>query len=281
MELLLVEIQAFAFSKAGLLRDHEGRSQKSKRCLLSQKLGCSKTTKADLRNRKGACFLKSWAAQRPRGPISEIEEAATFPALAAPVTRTLSFAEIMGILSKTSGETSKHAQPLLTFEKTLPTRLLAPKSKRHCPPNLESQTPNMTTFSKIEERTSKHAQPLLTFEKTLPTRLLAPKSKRHRPPNLESQTPNMITFSKIEETPLSESREPDPQHDCFLKNRRDIVLRISRARSLIGLLVRKPKRQHFPNYKSRISLDKAVCNLHTQHQLSTYHRPLFQSALTG
>ncbi|CAN6677115.1 unnamed protein product [Malus baccata var. baccata] len=27
--------------------------------------------------------------------------------------------------------TSKHAQPLLTFEKTLPTRLLAPKSKRH------------------------------------------------------------------------------------------------------------------------------------------------------
>ncbi|KAM2048502.1 hypothetical protein ACFX1Q_007777 [Malus domestica] len=54
----------------------------------------------------------------------------------------------MGILSKTSGETSKHAQPLLTFEKTLPTRLLAPKSKRHRPPNLESQTSNMTTFSK-------------------------------------------------------------------------------------------------------------------------------------
>ncbi|KAM1059848.1 hypothetical protein ACFX15_023883 [Malus domestica] len=54
----------------------------------------------------------------------------------------------MGILSKTSSETSKHAQPLLTFEKTLPIRLLAPKSKRHRPPNLESQTPNMTTFSK-------------------------------------------------------------------------------------------------------------------------------------
>ncbi|KAM2749142.1 hypothetical protein EV2_028080 [Malus domestica] len=70
--------EAFAFSKAGLLRDHEGRSQKSKRRLLSQKLGCSKTTKADLRNRKGACFLKSWAAQRPQGPISEIEEAPAF-----------------------------------------------------------------------------------------------------------------------------------------------------------------------------------------------------------
>ena len=57
-----------------------------------------------LRNRRGVCFLKSWAAQRPRGPISEIEEAPTFLALSAPVTRTLSFAEIMGILSKTSGE---------------------------------------------------------------------------------------------------------------------------------------------------------------------------------
>ncbi|KAM1761441.1 hypothetical protein ACFX12_004206 [Malus domestica] len=31
-----------------------------------------------LRNRKGVCFLKSWAAQRPRGPISGIEEAFAF-----------------------------------------------------------------------------------------------------------------------------------------------------------------------------------------------------------
>ncbi|KAM1671085.1 hypothetical protein ACFX14_044649 [Malus domestica] len=57
-----------------------------------------------LKNRRGARFLKSWAAQRPRGPISEIEEAPSFLALSAPVTRTLSFVEIMGILSKTSGE---------------------------------------------------------------------------------------------------------------------------------------------------------------------------------
>ncbi|KAM2265179.1 hypothetical protein ACFXTI_041265 [Malus domestica] len=49
--------EAFAFSKAGLLKDHEGRSQKSKRCLLSQKLGYSETTKANLRNRRGTCFL--------------------------------------------------------------------------------------------------------------------------------------------------------------------------------------------------------------------------------
>ena len=73
--------EAFAFSKARLRMDHKGRSQKSKRGLLSQKLGC---------------FLKSWAAKKPRGPISEIEEAPTFPALSAPVTRTLSL--------KTSGE---------------------------------------------------------------------------------------------------------------------------------------------------------------------------------
>ncbi|KAM2693428.1 hypothetical protein EV2_007598 [Malus domestica] len=70
--------EPFAFSKVGLLRDHEGRSQKSKRRLLSQKLGCSKTTNADLRNRRGAYFLKRWAAQRPRGSISEIEEAPAF-----------------------------------------------------------------------------------------------------------------------------------------------------------------------------------------------------------
>ncbi|KAM1162161.1 hypothetical protein ACFX2B_001155 [Malus domestica] len=96
--------KAFAFSKVGLLRDHEGRSQESKRCLLSQKLGCSKTTKVDRRNRRGARFLKSWAAQRPRGPISEIEEAPAFSALSAPVTCTLNFAEITGILSKISSE---------------------------------------------------------------------------------------------------------------------------------------------------------------------------------
>ncbi|KAM1037753.1 hypothetical protein ACFX2C_032533 [Malus domestica] len=143
--------EAFAFSKAGLLRDHKGQSQRSKRRFLSQKLGYSKTTRADLKNRRGTCFLKSWAAQRPRGPISEIEDAPAFSALSVPVTCTLSFAEITGNLSKISGETSKNAQPLLKFEKTLPTRLLTLNSKRHRPPNLESQTPNRITFSKIEE----------------------------------------------------------------------------------------------------------------------------------
>ncbi|KAM2016503.1 hypothetical protein ACFX16_046912 [Malus domestica] len=55
------KLKRLAFSKAGLLRDHEGRSQKSKRHLL-------------------------------------------FSALSAPVTCTLSFAEITGILLKISGE---------------------------------------------------------------------------------------------------------------------------------------------------------------------------------
>ncbi|KAM1642917.1 hypothetical protein ACFX2K_012786 [Malus domestica] len=69
----------------------------------------------------------------------------------------------------------------------------------------------------------------------------------------------MITFSKIEEAPLFESQEPDSQHDCFLKNRRGTALRISKARSLTGLLVRKPKRHLSPNFENQISLDKALC----------------------
>ncbi|KAM2432830.1 hypothetical protein ACFX1W_019974 [Malus domestica] len=48
---------ALAFLKPGLLKDHEGRSQKSKRRLLSQKLGCSETMRADLRNRIGTGFF--------------------------------------------------------------------------------------------------------------------------------------------------------------------------------------------------------------------------------
>ncbi|KAM1410316.1 hypothetical protein ACFX2I_010593 [Malus domestica] len=161
-----------------------------------------------------ACFLKSWAAQRPRGPISEIEEAPTFPALSAPVTRTLSFAEIMGILSKISGETSKHAQPLLTFEKTLPTRLLAPKSKRHRPPNLESQTPNTITFSKIEERV-KEQYHCWIIGKSLCVNLCA--SWQGRLANM----PNLYSHSR-----------KHSQQDCLLQNRRGTALRISRARLL-------------------------------------------------
>ena len=93
----------------------------------------------------------------------------------------------------------------------------------------------------------------------LPTWLLPQKSKRHCFPNLKSQTPNIIAFSKIKEAPLSESREPDPRLDCLFKNWIGTALRTSKAR--------------FPWIK-------LVCNLHTQHQLSRYHRPLFQSALT-
>ncbi|KAM1315603.1 hypothetical protein ACFX2F_019346 [Malus domestica] len=90
--------------------------------------------------------------------------------------------------------------------------------------------------------------------------LLAQKLKRHRSSNLKSQTPNRIAFSKIEEALLSEFREPYPRQDCLFENRKCIALRTSRA--------------GFPWIK-------LVWNLHTQHQLSRYHRPpFFQSALT-
>ncbi|KAM1328218.1 hypothetical protein ACFX2F_012519 [Malus domestica] len=100
-------------------------------------------------------------------------------------------------------QTGKNAQPLLTFEKTLPTRLLAQKSKRHHSPNLESQTPNKITFSKIEETLLSESQEpdsqqdyflknrrdttLRISRVRLPTGLLVRKSKRHRSPNFESR----------------------------------------------------------------------------------------------
>ncbi|KAM2564334.1 hypothetical protein TB2_012632 [Malus domestica] len=112
----------------------------------------------------------------------------------------------------------------------------------------------------------------------------------------------MIICSKIEEALLSESREPDSHHDCFLKNQRGTALRISKARLPTGLLSQKIEKAPFsesrePNpqqdllfenrkgtalqtSKARFPWIKLVSNLHTQHQLSKYHRQLFQSALT-
>ncbi|KAM1083381.1 hypothetical protein ACFX13_022206 [Malus domestica] len=183
-----------------------------------------------------------------------------------------------------------------SHSRKLPTRLLAQKSKRHHPQNLESQTPNRITFLKIEETLSSESQEsdsqqdcflknrrgtalrisraklqqdyvlknrrgtaLRISRARLPTGLLSQKSKRHYYSNLEGQTPNKISFSKIEEAQFSESREPDPRQDCLFENRRGTALRTSRAR--------------FPWIK-------LIYNLHTQHQLSKYHRPLFQNALT-
>ncbi|KAM1389897.1 hypothetical protein ACFX2I_017814 [Malus domestica] len=123
-------------------------------------------TRRSFRNRRGVCFLKSWAAQRPRGPISEIEEAPAFSASSAPVTCTLSFAEITGNLSKISGEArefrsssyptithkGKGTAPLLDNWKVpmcvdlrvlrqdrSSTGLLVRKPKRHNSQNFESQ----------------------------------------------------------------------------------------------------------------------------------------------
>ncbi|KAM2921113.1 hypothetical protein COP2_042895 [Malus domestica] len=106
---------------------------------------------------------------------------------------------------------------------------------------------NLRAPCSVARQIGKNAQPLLT----LPTRLLAQKSKRHRSPNLESHTPNRITCSKIEEALPSESREPNSQHDYFLKNRRDTALPISRARLPTGLLAQKSKRHRPPNLESQ------------------------------
>ncbi|KAM2398159.1 hypothetical protein PS2_034568 [Malus domestica] len=70
---------------------------------------------------------------------------------------------------------------------------------------------------------------------------------------------------------LSESQELDSQQDCFLKNRRGTVLRISRAKSPIGLLVRKSKRHRSPNFETQISLDKAY--LQSSHATSAFQIP--------
>ncbi|KAM2688270.1 hypothetical protein EV2_010941 [Malus domestica] len=121
-------------------------------------------------------------------------------------------------------------------------------------PNLYSyrkNTPNRITCSKIEEAPlpesrepnshqdcflkNRRGTAILLSRARLTIGLLSQKLKRHRSPNLESQTPNRIAFSKIKEAPLSESRKPDFQHDCFLKNRRGIVRQISRARYHIPL----------------------------------------------
>ena len=54
-------------------------------------------------------------------------------------------------LCSVAKQTCKNAQLFFTSEKTLPTRLLAQKSKRHRSPNLENHIPNKITCSEIKE----------------------------------------------------------------------------------------------------------------------------------
>ncbi|KAM1309615.1 hypothetical protein ACFX13_006436 [Malus domestica] len=172
----------------------------------------------------------------------------------------------------------------------LPARLRAQKSKRHRPPNLESQTPNRITCSKIEEASPSESRKsdsqqdyflknqrdtaLRISRVRLLTGLLSQKSKRHRSPNLDSQTPNKITCSKIEEAPPSESREPDSKQDYFLKNRRDTALRISRVRFPTGLLSQKSKRHRYLNLESQIP-DMIACSKTKEAFLSELRKPDF------
>ncbi|KAM1063130.1 hypothetical protein TB2_026889 [Malus domestica] len=90
----------------------------------------------------------------------------------------------------------------------------------------------------------------------------------------------MITFSKIEETPLPESREPDPKQDCFSKIEEASFSESREPNPRQDCLFENRRGTTFPTSKAGSPWIKLVCNLHTQHQLSRYHRPLFQSALT-
>ncbi|KAM1750602.1 hypothetical protein ACFX11_008822 [Malus domestica] len=90
--------------------------------------------------------------------------------------------------------------------------------------------------------------------------------------HIRENTPNKIACSKIEEAPPSESREPDSQHDYFLKNRRDTAIQISRARPLAGWLSQKSKRHRSPNLESQIS-DRIACSKTEEAPLSQLQEP--------
>ncbi|KAM1695950.1 hypothetical protein ACFX13_030844 [Malus domestica] len=111
--------EALAFSKAGL-------AQKPRANLLFQTcqhlshttyaLDGAQNSKSKLRNRRGISFSRRVSichmhtqlcgnhGQFVEAPISDIEEAHAFPDVSAPVTCTLSLAEITGNLLKISGE---------------------------------------------------------------------------------------------------------------------------------------------------------------------------------
>ncbi|KAM2027915.1 hypothetical protein ACFX1T_020141 [Malus domestica] len=73
--------------------------------LLRNRIGvCSEIEEASTQKSKRRLFSQKLGLLRNYGPISEIEEAPAFSALSAPVTCTLSFAEITGNLLKISDE---------------------------------------------------------------------------------------------------------------------------------------------------------------------------------
>ncbi|KAM1120542.1 hypothetical protein ACFX2B_043976 [Malus domestica] len=158
-------------------------------------------TRRSFRNRRGVCFLKSWAAQRPRGLISEIEEAPAFSASSAPVTCTLSFAEITGNLSKISGEAQEFrssSYPTITHKGKGTAPLLDNWKVPMCV-DLRVLRQDSTAFRISRVRSS--------------TGLLVRKPKRHNSQNLESQ----ISLDKACKpakmlNPFSHSRR-HPQHN--------------------------------------------------------------------
>ncbi|KAM1102984.1 hypothetical protein ACFX19_011740 [Malus domestica] len=158
-------------------------------------------TRQSFRNRRGICFLKSWAAQRPRGSISEIEEAPAFSASSAPVTCTLSFAKITGNLSKISGEAREFrssSYPTITHKGKGTAPLLDNWKVPMCV-DLRVLRQDSTAFRISRVRSS--------------TGLLVRKPKRHNSQNFESQ----ISLDKACKpakmlNPFSHSRR-HPQHN--------------------------------------------------------------------
>ncbi|KAM1154364.1 hypothetical protein ACFX19_037363 [Malus domestica] len=92
----------FAFSKAGLLRDHEGRSQKSKRFAFS-KAGLLKDHEGRSQKSKRFAFSKAGLLRDHEGRSQKSKRHLLFQPCQH-LSHALSFAEIMGILSKISGE---------------------------------------------------------------------------------------------------------------------------------------------------------------------------------
>ncbi|KAM2082235.1 hypothetical protein ACFX1T_035772 [Malus domestica] len=90
----------------------------------------------------------------------------------------------------------------------------------------------------------------------------------------------MITFSKIEETLLFESQESDSQQDCFLKIEKALFSKSRKPNPRQDCLFKNRRGTVLRTSRVRFPWIKLVCNLHTQHQLSKYHRPFFQSVLT-
>ncbi|KAM2708275.1 hypothetical protein EV2_046094 [Malus domestica] len=139
----------------------------------TNKITCSKIEKAPLsesrepnsqqdyvlKNRKGTA-LRISRARLPTGLISQKSKRYCSPNLKSQTPNRIAFSKIEDAPLFESREPdsqqdyvfkNRRGTALRISRARLPTGLLSQKSKRHCSPNLKSQTPNRIAFSKIEE----------------------------------------------------------------------------------------------------------------------------------